>query len=249
MKGFGVWADEPWPLIETPSQTRDTKEHAAIFIASEMSHAHNCIVRGMNSMYLQAPHVRRAADVTDFLFFCKVWCDWVDHHHRLEEEHMFGAFETLSGSTGCMETNIEQHHAFEQGLHDLRHYVTTASPKSYSSATLLQILDSFAKELHKHLIVEIDTLLALQKTCDSTALLAIFRKAEKAATKMPITEILPLLMGLCDRTYEGGIHSWPPAPWFAPWVVYYFFSWQHDGAWRFCPSTTWSIPRRLEFAK
>ena len=247
MKGLAVWADEPWALIETPSKTKDINEHSAVYIASEMAHAHNCIIRGLNSMYLQAPYLRCESDIPDFLFFCKVWCDWVDHHHRLEEEHMFSAFESLSGTPGSMATNIEQHHAFEKGLHDLHNFATTTVSKAYDSNTFIKILDSFAEELHSHLLVEIDTLLALQSTCDSFALLAVFTKAEKVAAKMPMTEILPLLMGLCDRTYEGGIHSWPPAPFFAPWVVYYLFSWQHGGAWRFCPSDTWSRPRPLEF--
>ena len=33
-------------------------------------------------------------------------------------------------------------------------------------------------------------------------------------------EVLPLVLGLSDRTYEEGIHSFPPVPWFLPYLMH-----------------------------
>ena len=240
------WADTPWPLIQTPSLTLDIKKHSAIHIASIMTHTHNCIIRGINSIFLQAPHVHEPTDIADLLFFCKAWCNWVEHHHSLEETSMFPGFEELSGRPGCMAANIEQHHAFEPGLKRLRGYAVETNPSQYDSSLLRDIINSFATTLQQHLTDEIATLLALQD-CDSDKLLATYKKAETTAAGQSKDETYPLVLGLCDKTYEGGVHDFPPAPWFAPYVVHYLFGRKHAGAWRFCPSDTWGRPRKLMF--
>jgi hypothetical protein len=59
--------------------------------------------------------------------------------------------------------------------------------------------------------------------------------------------LFPLVMGSRDVTYEGGIHHWPPIPFFVPYLVHWYFERKHAGAWRFSPSDTFGRPRALKF--
>ncbi len=62
-----------------------------------------------------------------------------------------------------METNLEQHRAFESGVDALKEYVYSATPDTYDGKTLKGIIDAFAPPLVLHLSAEIGTLLALDK--------------------------------------------------------------------------------------
>jgi hypothetical protein len=59
--------------------------------------------------------------------------------------------------------------------------------------------------------------------------------------------ILPMVLGCADRSYEGGIHNFPPFPFFFPYLVDYWFARTHRGAWRFSPCDMYGKPRPLAF--
>lgn len=160
------WADEPFHLISIksidPSASLD-----ALFIASEMANAHNGLIRPLNSMYLQAPYVTKAADVQDLLQFAIFWESWIEEHHHGEEEYFFPEVARITGEDGIMERNIEQHQAFMPGMQAFLAYVKECkkheSAQKFESATFLRLIDSFGPALAQHLHDEIDTLLALEK--------------------------------------------------------------------------------------
>ncbi|KAI0812153.1 hypothetical protein GGR55DRAFT_614670 [Xylaria sp. FL0064] len=96
------WADQPWPLMEVPARTQNIT-HPALHIANEISHIHNAMLRGLNSIYLQAPHVRRERDIADLLFLTQSWSTWLLDHHHLKENTMLPSFEaTLGMPTGTL---------------------------------------------------------------------------------------------------------------------------------------------------
>ena len=53
-----------------------------------MALLHNSALRGYNSIYLQAPHVK-PADYADFIGYCLTWHKFVKHHHDDEEANLF----------------------------------------------------------------------------------------------------------------------------------------------------------------
>jgi hypothetical protein len=112
----------------------------------------------------------------------------------------------------------------------------------------LEMLDSLRPPLEQHLKDEVGTLLELDKDRDNDTRLRIWRVVEKAAGQRPdfMVEVLPVVLGLCDRTSEGGIHAFPPLPCFLPYLMHYWFARKHTGAWRFRPSDMWSQPRPLQ---
>ncbi|KAI0536978.1 hypothetical protein GGR58DRAFT_371136 [Xylaria digitata] len=90
------WADQPWPLIEVPSKTQHIT-HPALHIANEIAHIHNAMLRGLNSIYLQAPHVQQSQDIADLLFLTQSWSTWLLDHHHLKENTMLPGFEAALG--------------------------------------------------------------------------------------------------------------------------------------------------------
>ncbi|KAI5860610.1 hypothetical protein GGS23DRAFT_599418 [Durotheca rogersii] len=81
------WADAPIPLVTTP-QYETNKTDIFTTGATHMALLHNVILRGYNSIWQQAPHVR-PADVPDFVGYCRVWHQFVVHHHDDEEGALF----------------------------------------------------------------------------------------------------------------------------------------------------------------
>lgn len=142
-------------------------------------------------------------------------------HQWLEEDPVFPEIDRLRGVTGTMQVNIDQHRACAPGLDKLRRYAAGTDPRDYDAATLVALIDGFRSVLQRHLTNEVSTLLKL-KDYDSGALLKMWRVAEKAAGMPPnfIDEVLPLVLGLSDRTCQGDIQDFPPVPWFLPYLVH-----------------------------
>ncbi|MCJ1408809.1 hypothetical protein MMC19_002885 [Ptychographa xylographoides] len=128
-----------------------------------MALAHNGILRGLNSIYLQAARLPRKDLVTirDFLTYCQCWCESVHHHHDAEENEFFPSIESISGVPGLMERNLEQHRAFTPGFDLFQDYSRTCLPKDYDGQKMRSIIEAFAEPLTRHLYDEIETLRAL----------------------------------------------------------------------------------------
>jgi hypothetical protein len=222
--------------------------HTAHFIANEMAFAHNAMLRGLNAIYLQAPHIPKS-EIPDFLFFVASYTAWVMHHHKMEEEKMFPCFQSVPEvRPGSLEPNIDQHHTFSEGLASLNTYATTMSVANYSGARIREIVEAFAKPFRDHLADEIQTLWDMDcveaNSPASDYLLHIYASCEVEASKQDKTVVPPMVLGLCDRTFQGG-KEWPRMPAGAVYFVHYLFGWKHRKAWKFLPCDTWRNPRPL----
>jgi len=96
-----------------------------------MAFAHNAMIRGINSIFNQAPHMKATEDIADFLFFVRSWVNWVADHHHLEETMMFPSFAKIMDKAGFLQANIEKHHAFAPGLKQLQAFAIDTNPKDY----------------------------------------------------------------------------------------------------------------------
>lgn len=224
-------------------------DHPAHYIANEMAFAHNAMLRGLNAIYLQACHVPQA-DVPDFLFFAASWAQWLLHHHTIEETEMFPNFEDIPGVVpNSLQQNVDQHHEFSAGVARLRNYATNTEPEKYSGAALRSIIEKFGDTLRQHLAEEIDTLWAMESVpvgADSEALLQVYRRSEAVAGQVDKNVVPPMVLGLCDKTFEGG-NDWPKMPMGSAYFVHYWFARKHSGVWRFLPCDTFGQPRPLAF--
>jgi hypothetical protein len=165
-------------IILTPSlQT----SHAAYYVATQMALAHNGIIRGLNSIYLQATRLPRNDTKTarDFLTYCQCWSESMHHHHDAEEKEFFPIIETISGIKGLMTQNVEQHRAFTPGFEEFEGYCRTCPPAEYDGEKLKRLVEGFAEPLTKHLYDEIQTLRALDKY-DSVRIRQAYQRFEKS---------------------------------------------------------------------
>lgn len=87
------WADGPMGLITTP-QFETKKTDLFTTGATHMCLLHNSIIRGFNSIYLQAPHVQEA-DLADFVGYARTWFRFVKSHHDDEEANLFPKVEEV----------------------------------------------------------------------------------------------------------------------------------------------------------
>lgn len=157
-------------------------------MASEMVHVHNMLIRGLNSLYLQAPHIAPADDRS----FCRYVMGWyllLHSHHGGEEETLFPTVERMAGVTGIMDTNVAQHRAFHAGVDALQAYAgaVLAGTETYDGRRIVALVDSFGAALTQHLADEIPSILALRQYGDRMAGLPreFQKEAEKAMVFLP----------------------------------------------------------------
>lgn len=96
-----------------------------------MALAHNSFFRAMNAIYLQAPGISQATDISDFLIYCQCFFEMISHHHDKEEELFFPAIAQYTGDPDIMETNISAHAAFHSGLVRFGKYVKETTPEYF----------------------------------------------------------------------------------------------------------------------
>lgn len=191
------WADQPYSLISTTAFSQDVrprfkpvdriaknagtqKSHAANYVATEMSLAHNGMIRGLNSIYIQAPNLPKHdhKTVADFLTYCQCWSESMHHHHDMEEQEFFPSIERLSGVQGLMARNYEQHKAFTPGFEEFHAYARDTSPKDYDGQKVQTLVEGFAEPLTQHLHDEIESLRALSEY-DSKEVREAYKRLEK----------------------------------------------------------------------
>ena len=173
-----IYADHPFNLVPIPGLGTPPQDlPIALFIAQDMACAHNGLLRTLNSIYLQAPHITTPKDIRDFLLYTKFWCGWIEEHHTLEESSLFPQLEELSGVAGLMEANVAQHNAFMSGLLALEKYAKETSVEAYDGSKIVKIIDDFGHVFSEHLTDEIQTLLELEKY-DAAKLKEIYNNFE-----------------------------------------------------------------------
>jgi hemerythrin-like domain-containing protein len=92
---------------------------------------HNSIIRGFNSIYLQAPHVKDA-DKADFVGYSLTWFRFVKSHHDDEEENLFTKVEELLGDKDIWTETHKEHGASTQPLLTTCHQLLTPASQSLS---------------------------------------------------------------------------------------------------------------------
>lgn len=281
----GSWADEPYKLLCTANIAKEKVDvihlhrcaclltvlnqdaHAAHRCARRMVHAHNCFLRTLNSILLQAPLVPDASqpdkfnleDVRDLLLYVEAWVKLVEHHQHIEETILFPALIKEAGAPkALMQGLVDQHAEFHDGLIKLRRYATSLSkrPDKYRWNIMKRFIESFAPSLTKHLREEIPVILSLEQHCPgdagSAAVNRCLVETERASKNDTSLELLygafPALLGGVDKTFEGET-TWPDLPAVTSVAVKWWFARRRMGAWRFCPCDFDGRPRELEMLK
>ncbi|KAF1848856.1 uncharacterized protein K460DRAFT_261730, partial [Cucurbitaria berberidis CBS 394.84] len=123
------WANTPFELLPIPGTpgTQSCTNPGIMSVVIEMANVHNMLLRGLNSIYLQAPKITQPTDIADLMLYIKAWADTVHIHHSHEELVLFPRLEELAKEArvaeGLMDPNVDQHHLFEPKLAETAAYV------------------------------------------------------------------------------------------------------------------------------
>lgn len=133
-----------------------------------MTMVHNCLLRGINAIYNQAPGVTTRGshkDKLDFVNFAIQWSGMIASHHETEENMLFPEIDDMTKTPGLMDANVNEHKLFHAGLDEFLGYVKSVKEceKDFDGEELRRIVDGFMPMLRDHLENEIDTLVGLSK--------------------------------------------------------------------------------------
>lgn len=73
-----------------------------------MALLHNSLIRGYNSIRLQAPHVRDE-DKLDFVDYTRTWLRFITSHHDDEEEVLFPEMRSMLSDARVWQDVPEEH--------------------------------------------------------------------------------------------------------------------------------------------
>ncbi|TDZ25165.1 Protein BFR2 [Colletotrichum orbiculare MAFF 240422] len=174
-----------------------------------MTVVHNYLLRGLNAIYLQAPHIK-TKDEFSFANYMFQWYRSLDAHHRGEEKHFFPAVDRLTDTTGYMDVNIEQHRAFHDGLEEFGDYIKSlvAKREKYNGHKVVSLIDNFGKSLHQHLEEEIPTILGLEKFGFEKIQpieKVLIQEGQEVMGELGFFTGLPWFLTTMDGAFEGGI--------------------------------------------
>ncbi|KAI1612678.1 hypothetical protein EDD37DRAFT_316928 [Exophiala viscosa] len=237
------YADDHYPLINTihPEIVPDCvpKDHSVFYCARQMAQIHNTVIRGLNASWNYAALVKtETQQAADFLRFNQQLFTMLDHHHKVEDDFLFPAIESMLHRPGAMEENTKEHASFAEGLAIFKKYIFQTKPSEFNGVTLQHIIESFAPTLVQNLHDEIPMLMSLH-VLDSAALLKTWKKAGRRAAKHArLYTSGPLTLGCQDKTFtiDSAKPDFPEMSWLIEAVVRNWHSRKNAGAWVFCPS-------------
>ncbi|PON30075.1 hemerythrin HHE cation binding domain-containing protein [Trichoderma gamsii] len=238
------WADGPFELIPIALLGYKPGEKVEPYHAMglEMVTVHNCLIRGINSIYLQCINVERSsASIPAFIKYASVWGRVLSLHHTTEEKWIFPEIEEITGERGIMDASVQQHHAFEEGVKAYTDYLKNADigEEKYDGAKLKTIIDSFMPSLRQHLQDEILTLKGFDKYKDKTDWAkwtkdTIAKVVKKTQTADGMVVELPFGVHNHDVEYEQ-IGSWPPVPAIVFFIIKFLYFGKNSDWWQFAP--------------
>ncbi|CAI6340665.1 unnamed protein product [Periconia digitata] len=222
------YAITPFSLIETPihAQKRlsDDKKtsHSYAQGASIMALVHNVIIRGLDSVYLQAPHVHEK-DFVDFINYAACWHEFTSNHFRNEAESIIPTVEAKCGEQGVLDEDLKEHEAFAVGFDEYKTYLATmaAKPGEFDGKKLTSIVDSFAPKMMEHLRNQIPRMLELARFGEKIPMLEIIETEGNRSTQhLSKAGGMIFFLRNLDLGYEDGLwKDWPPIPNAARWGV------------------------------
>ncbi|KAF2465510.1 uncharacterized protein BDR25DRAFT_239492 [Lindgomyces ingoldianus] len=242
------WADGPLKMVKTP-MVETGKNDTWTKGASHMALLHNAVLRGYNTIYLQAPHVK-PEDYPDFVGYCLAWFKFVKSHHDDEEENLFPKVVEVLGKDDkeIWGQTHDEHEALLPPLAKFNTYLTSlSSPADLNPSTIMSILKEIEEPLNTHFHSEISVIAALASSGDAPAAAPIFAAwGKNTVTKAGYADCVPFLFLNFDRTYEDGYwKEWPPMPKVIRFLMVRVSAWWHQGWWRFASCDIDGYPKQL----
>ncbi|KAF8964791.1 hypothetical protein BDZ97DRAFT_1659789 [Flammula alnicola] len=235
------------PLSQNPVIAKfDDLDDVQSWLAIDMTLIHNVFIRGLNSIWRNAPLVK-PADVNAFAGYCLTCTAFIHYHHHGEESLIFPFLQTKLD----MGHNLEQHRAFQEGMDAFESYIKNVEGKKeeYDGAKARHLLEAFAGPLIQHLHDEIPTISPERMKAfddDKEGLRGMVKKFEEHLKAQP--DKLAVFPFAATHHVHKEAPNWPPAPALIMWFAKNIAPWRHPRQalyWKFSPFTTNGEPQTL----
>ena len=220
-----------------------------------MALVHNAIIRGFNSIYVQARHIV-ADDREDFIGYCLVWHRLVKSHLDDEETALFKKLEDVMEDPSLFQQSRQDHTFFLPGLNQFEAYLSSL-PKAddISSTQLTNIMDSFIEPFQQHLHSEVAAIASLAAHPRApvegnpkfkTVRNAINAWGKNTVSKAGVWDVVPFFLLNHDKTSENGKWAdWPTMPLAVKWGGRHLTSSWNGGYWLFASCDYQGLPQEL----
>ena len=152
--------ESPYPLISLPTVPffAVATDGVAANMSCDMALIHNVFIRGMNSIWRNAPLVKPGDEIA-FAGYCLCCMTLIHDHHHGEETILFPFFQTKLD----MSHNVEQHESFHAGMDAFEQYMNQVFNRKdkYDGEKTRALLKAFADPLVQHLHDEVSSHLCL----------------------------------------------------------------------------------------
>ncbi|KAF8902578.1 hypothetical protein CPB84DRAFT_1678772 [Gymnopilus junonius] len=230
------------PLAINPLLQSIDDDPQNLFVV-DMTLIHNAFIRGVNSIWRNAPLVK-PADARSFAGYCLTLLEAIHGHHSGEEAFIFPFLATKLD----MGHNLEQHEAFHGPIEEFKAYMESvqAEKETYDGERARGLVEAFGQLLVTHLHDEIPTISPERMKAfddDKAGLKKMMEDLqEHIKTRPGKMTVFPFVM--CHHNIKEA-PNWPPAPtaikWFARNIAPYF----HYSYWKFSPFTPHGVPQTL----
>lgn len=223
--------------------------------ATHMALVHNALIRGFNSIYVQASHIRDEVK-PDFVGYSLAWAKFMKSHHHDEEDSLFLKVADLLQDKDIWTETHREHESFLDGVLAFESYLTgLADRKALSAEKLVDIMDSFREPLGHHLHSEVATIANLsthprappEGTPEAAAAAQVFKAwGKKTITKAGMLDVAPFFFLNLDRTFEQNTWwGWPPMPKVIRWAIVNVAGMYNGNWWKFASCAQDGSPREL----
>ena len=146
--------ENPYPLISLPtvSVLATVLDNPAAYLSCDMALIHNVFIRAINSIWRNSILVMPRDEVA-FAGYTRCCLAPIHSHHHSEETFLFPFLQTKLD----MSHNLEQHAAFQVGMHPFEQYMTQVynGEEKYDGEKTRGLLQAFADPLVEHLHEEV----------------------------------------------------------------------------------------------
>jgi hypothetical protein len=205
-----TWEHGPMALLSVPS-TETSGSSPRIQAATELTLIHNSLIRALNSIYIQSPHI----PLDEYINFTSYA---LATYLGLRAHRSSRLFSTLRDAQ-----------TFETALTAWGNWLQSIAARSnnFNSLICRSMMDDFRAALHTHFGIVVECVLD-ENNIGVPALL----KQHKLAVfgNMSKTEVLPVFVGNHDEMYGGERHEFPVA---RMWVVREVYARKKAAWWKF----------------
>ncbi|KIM41534.1 hypothetical protein M413DRAFT_445517 [Hebeloma cylindrosporum] len=233
-----------FPLIPiTYSPDWDYSNHVTIF-SIEMTMIHNVFIRGLNSIYENAPSIpASSSDVIPFVGYALAWVSNIHDHHHGEEDIVFPFLQ--ENFPDDMHKNIEEHKTFRGGLDALEEYLKAVQQGTkgvkWDGEKVKALIEAFGDGLVEHLHEEIPTISPERLSqVDHDGLAKMVAVHNEHIKNLPMATAHVHVFTHHDfETYP----SWPPLPAPVSWFVRNVLYFRRHSFWKFAPYSRTGKPQ------